>query len=811
MLTDSKLSSEYTPELLAPAGDRDSAFAAFHHGADAVYTGLKRFSARAEAVNLTLDELDEITALAHKNGKHVYVTLNTLLHEHETVELVECLAAVADIGPDAVIVQDLGVAHILKRHFPTIRLHASTQLAVHNAAGAAALRTLGFKRVTLARELTIGEIREIVREGGMEVEVFAHGALCYSYSGLCLYSALLRGGSGNRGRCNYPCRDHFSKAGAERAPARFLFSMKDLVLADHIPALKEAGVSALKIEGRKKSATYVAAATALYRRLLDEKPASVAVTQAKWDISSVFSRPWTALYAPSDRNPDVVDTETVGHRGAPVGKVAALVKAGHAGARIRFITDQKIERHDGIQLDVPGRPFGFAVADLRIVNGGKTANAFEAQKGDTVEVGLPADHPPIKPGMIVYCSSSQAVKKKYSFPTPKRGAFRIRKPITVRIRIAPANLTVMLEVLNDEKTPDASVEISMPGKYEPARSAGDSAGAAEQAFSKLGDTHYRLDKCSVDNPERLFVPVSALNEIRRRAIALLDKRTGDERRARIEKIILSFRKPQVTIKQADRLPGWSVKLSLPEALNSMDLFSGKDTEDLVIRLDSGFRTDLETGVNRLADTLGRERIRLALPIITRSWETKDLAGKVDSFAAKGWLRWEVSNISAWSFLEKVFGGKTPDIVCDWPLYAMNRSAIRQLTEMGATGIVLSPENSMDNIEELAACSTAIIVPVYQEVPLFISETCPRASGRCNPTRGCGEWTEELVSGHGERIMLEVRDCRTMAFGVKPFRRPASQVNELIRAGIGHFRVDFQRAFHTPDDLRRAWDEARHAK
>jgi U32 family peptidase len=171
-------------ELLAPAGGPEAAFAAFHFGADAIYLGLKKFSARAEAENFTLAEVDEITAYAHslQPPRRVFVTINTLIRQDELAELVESVAALADIGVDALIIQDLGVYHVVREHFPRMELHASTQLSVHNRAGAETLRRLGFRRVVLARELTFEEVRDITAASGIETEVFIHGALCYSYS-----------------------------------------------------------------------------------------------------------------------------------------------------------------------------------------------------------------------------------------------------------------------------------------------------------------------------------------------------------------------------------------------------------------------------------------------------------------------------------------------------------------------------------------------------------------------------------------------------------------------------------------------------
>ena len=381
-------------ELLAPAGGLEAGFAAFHFGADAVYLGLKKFSARAEAENFTLEEVDEITACAHslQPRRRVFVGVNTLIRQDELPELVEAVASLAEIGVDALIIQDLGVYHLVREYFPQLRLHASTQLAVHNRAGAEALRRLGFQRVTLARELTFEEVRDITATVDIETEVFIHGALCYSYSGLCLFSSQTLGRSGNRGKCAYSCRDSYEVADApltlrDGSPVRrdprqgFPFSMKDLALPDHLPMLQAAGVSCFKVEGRKKSPLYVATTTAYYRKLIDGKLAEEDRPDIEAELQTVFSRPWTRLFIQSYKDKEVADRDTVGHRGTLVGKVEGI-----HGGRLRFRTCRALERHDGLQIDLPtlGKPFGFAVDRLRIATlgwKGKLQEAFEAPAG----------------------------------------------------------------------------------------------------------------------------------------------------------------------------------------------------------------------------------------------------------------------------------------------------------------------------------------------------------------------------------------------------------------------------------------------
>ena len=191
-------------ELLSPAGDFETALAAFDAGADAVYCGLADFSARAFAKNLSFEDLGNLVRFAHAKGKKVYVTFNTLVDEVDVEQAVETLSRLEEVGPDALIVQDLGVARLCRRHFPALALHASTQLVAHNLEGVLALKDVGFTRVVLARELSLAEIASISKRcGGLELECFIHGALCYSISGLCLFGAMEKGRSGNRGKCPY--------------------------------------------------------------------------------------------------------------------------------------------------------------------------------------------------------------------------------------------------------------------------------------------------------------------------------------------------------------------------------------------------------------------------------------------------------------------------------------------------------------------------------------------------------------------------------------------------------------------------------
>jgi len=249
-------------ELLSPAGDPECFRAAVNAGADAVYMGLKRFGARSFAGNFTVEEFIEALDYAHLFDKKVYLTLNILMKDRELTEASRLLEPLYRAGLDGVIVQDIGLISLIKKEYPDLPVHVSTQGFVTGVHGARLLRELGADRVVPARELSLKEIGEIREKAGVEVECFIHGALCYSYSGMCLMSSFLGGRSGNRGRCAGPCRQPFNTND-------YILSMKDLCALKEIPALLKAGVDSLKIEGRMKSKEYVYSVTSAYRKYLD--------------------------------------------------------------------------------------------------------------------------------------------------------------------------------------------------------------------------------------------------------------------------------------------------------------------------------------------------------------------------------------------------------------------------------------------------------------------------------------------------------------------------------------------------------------
>ena len=779
-------------ELLAPAGEKAAAYAAFAFGADAVYTGLPRFSARAEAVNLSPRELEEIAAYAHAlaRPRRVYVTLNTLVREAELPDLIRSLALCAEAGADAVIVQDFGVARLARKHFPGLRLHASTQLALHNLEGVRAAARLGFKRVTLARELTLDEIRSIARQAPGEIETFLHGALCYSYSGLCLYSALLRDRSGNRGSCAYPCRDAFCASCAPgAAPVRpgLVFSMKDLAAGASIHDLVRAGVASLKIEGRKKSPLYVAAAVHYHRKLLDRTFKAGEQEQCANDLRTIFSRPWTGLYLQSKANRDVIDPDATGHRGTPVGRVENVGRD-----FLQFRPHLPLEVHDGLQIELPGetRPFGFAVEEILLPNGRRV---FEAPAQTLLQVPLPPEAPRIPKGTELFLASSQAVKRRYRFDVPNPRDLRRRFPMDVRLALSEARAEVFARAEADETTLSATAVIE--GPFVAAKNPDAVPAALRTAFSKLGDTPFELRQLAHEGPA-LFIPVSQLNALRRDLTSALEQQLRDAREKHVENAIgsLAFDLQPSTFDVRNSSP-FLLKTDQPSVL--LAAFPGGDVPrvtELIVELGRESADQIDAALAQLPERIA---VRFALPTIARAWDREELAAQIRHFFDAGHRRWEAANLSALEFIPRA---DDLDLSADWPLYVLNSAALAELRERGLSRFAVSPEDTVENVALLAARHPyALVWPVHRDPPLFISESCPRAAqqGRCPGPKNCDFTEQSYVSKAGEAVKTVNRNCRFYTLLENPVVRPIPPGLPLIP------RADFLYRAWSPEALRNA--------
>ncbi|MDD4519962.1 MAG: U32 family peptidase, partial [Alphaproteobacteria bacterium] len=682
-----------------------SGLAALYYGADAVYLGLKSFSARATAANFSAAELKDFTGYAHTLNRKVYVTVNTLVQEEELANLLKILDICSAAHVDGIIVQDVGVVRIIKERHPELDLHASTQLAVHNKEGALFLKSLGFTRVVLARELSLPEIKEITKIPGLETEVFIHGALCYSYSGQCLFSSLEFGKSANRGKCAYPCRSEFN--------GKHLFSMKDLALQAEVLNLP---ATSLKIEGRKKSPLYVAAVTDYYRHLLDEGKSDTLKAE---NLKQIFSRPWTTLHF-LGKNKDVIDRDFVGHRGLLIGTVIEAHRE-----YFKFKPTHEIERYDGLQLDLTGRekPFGFSLEKMKI--GEK--NVYKANKGNLVEVLLPPKAPFIPKGTSVYLASSTKVKGSYPYQKPRLGIWAENPAVNVSISISKNRFLA-------EAT---GISVQKEGPFEKAESPERTKDAVLKSFSKTGDVAFNLGELSFTNTEGLFVPVSLLNEVRRELYSQIvieqESRTLPEIEA-----------PFIPKEQEEK---WLIKTDDFEKISLLDF---DEFEEILYVLDA------KTDVKELLTLLPKKKVRLSLPPVIR--KSSLFHTKVKEALNLGIKKWEISNICHFEFLKT----KGIDISLSPFFYTLNSQALQFAKEQGLSRAAYSFEDTLENRVLLAEKSPLPLVNVlYADVPLFISENCIRDDA-CDTCSHQEKWVD---LGTTEALS---KDCRTYVFDKRSY-------------------------------------------
>ncbi|MBR3957985.1 MAG: U32 family peptidase [Kiritimatiellae bacterium] len=677
-------------ELLSPAGDFETALAAFDAGADAVYCGLADFSARAFAKNLSYEDLGHLVRFAHAKGKKVYVTFNTLVDEVDVEQAVETLSRLEEIGPDALIVQDLGIARLCRRHFPGLALHASTQLVAHNLEGVLALKDVGFTRVVLARELSLAEIASISKRcGGLELECFIHGALCYSISGLCLFGAMEKGRSGNRGKCPYCCR-----MGYGQPVNPYIFSMKDLRLGEDVRKLVDAGVVSLKIEGRMKSSLYVAAVTKFYRQILDSRGGK-GVTLA--DLETIFSRRTTELYLDGKGKESPIDPESLGHLGAPIGTVKRVTKDREGRRWLRFHTARALEVHDGLQFDTmaDGRHLGLGIREMRPAI--SRTPVFEVAAGTDVEIEVPEDFP-IREGENVYCSMSNAVKRMFPAPSFRPSDY-------------PGNIKIDLEVTIAADSISATangVTASIPGTFDSAKNPEKTYGAVEKAFSKLGETNYALGKLSLVDPDRCFAPMSVLNDLRRDLVEQLDEDREKVRRAKVEAALADdVELPEIS---KGNVSARRLKIRIDQTVPA------GEWDEIIVAVTSSTSDD-EVG------TFAASTTRLALPVYTAEPDFNKLRVFVKRLHREGFEKWEASDLATLRLLK---AAGVSDITADWTLYAFNSHALAELSSLGVKRFVASPENVRENLSYLAESGYDIEFLAQQATPLFVSLTKPAA-------------------------------------------------------------------------------------
>lgn len=704
---------------MAPAGSSAALQAALAAGADAVYLGGKQFNARQSAANFDDEQLRAAIRLAHRSGARVYVTVNTLLKDSELDDAASFLRRLHNLGTDAVIVQDPGLIAVAQATTPQLELHASTQLTLHNAAGAQALQRRGISRVVLARELSAAQIRSIREQTDVGLEVFVHGALCVAYSGQCLFSSLTGGRSGNRGQCAQPCRLPYALNGQA---AGHLLSPRDLCLYQWLPELLALGLDAWKIEGRLKRPAYVATVVHFYRQAIDrllagEQPLSW--EQAEAELAQAFNRRFTAGYFRGKPGAELLATDRPGHRGVPVGQVEP---SGLIRLRRALQVGDVLQQPDDRELRVS------AISDGE--------DRQSAPAGGLVRV--PGNQVP--GGQPVYrlqsAAQELAAEQLVNSFDPE--------PLPVSFQ---AQLTADQPLLLSASAGGTSVQVRGTQLPEPAISRELDQVLLARQLGKTGDSGFRLAAVTVELTPGLSLPVSELNHCRREALGQLAEAVWGQRHPLSEKAELPAAvdcppapgdQPRLAVAVATQLGlQAALQASLPSRIYFGASFHQHQTAEQAV------------GEYQLALAACRQRgsscylrlPRVLLPSEEQAWRLALRAQPVQGLYVANWGGVELARQLSLPFV------LSP---------AMNATNQQFLSTVGqAEGVYLSPElNRAEAMAILRRQGQRVFLEVHSRQLLMVHEQCLIGANRqCQSGgHGCDE-ANWLVDRKGYRFPL----------------------------------------------------------
>lgn len=659
-------------ENLAPAGNWDALRSAVAAGADAVYLGYAAYSARAGAGNFDEQQLRDAVRFAHLHHVRVHVTVNTLIKDGEMAGVVDVLRLLSEIRVDAVLVQDLGVLRMARRCFPDLPIHASTQMAIHNATGVRFCRNQGMTRAVLARECSAAEIALAAKEG-IEIEVFGHGAQCVAVSGECLFSSVVGGRSGNRGRCAQPCRLLYTYRGKTAA----WLSPRDVCMRDDLPELNKAGVASIKLEGRLKRPEYVATIANSYRNAIDamdnghfRKADEAEMT----GLRQIFSRGgFMRGYAMGAEDAGVIDPARVSHGGVKIGRVEFA-----AGNMARVRLERSLDDGDGLQIRT-------AQGDAELIYAG-----HDTEAGQIAVVRLRPDIR-TKAGDEVYRLT---------------GEKQLQWARSLAIPAIPADMALIAypgKPLALTMT-DGESSVTVTGDtVAPAQSRAMSEEDARRSLGKLSDTPFSLRTLTVQTAGA-FVPVSALNQLRREACQQL-----------AEARIAAFTRKAGREEPADDLiypdtPD-APSMAIVRTREQADAMQG--AADLLVWYPEDFRADvLESGLRDMPDG-----VWLQLPTVCEEKTLDALDAFVQRNAGKlgGIVLGSVGQLGRTWNVPMGAGSGIP---------VMNRRAAQFLLEQGCRFVTASSELSGAELRTLMQNHPPVVVPAYGREQLMLLHHCP---------------------------------------------------------------------------------------
>ncbi len=745
-------------EVLAPAGSMESLYAAINKGADAIYLGGNKFSARAYASNFDNDNMIKAIDYAHSYNIKVYVTLNTILKENEIEEAVKYVGFLYEIGVDALIIQDVGLLKRIREEFKDFELHASTQLTVHNGEAALYFKDKGFHRIVLSRELSLDEIRYISKDLAIETEMFVHGALCISYSGQCLMSSIIGGRSGNRGRCAQPCRMEYTLKGEKTGEKRgYLLSPKDMCTIEDVNEVINTGTYSLKIEGRMKRAEYVAGVVDNYRKAVDK-----ALFNSKYDsqagkrqLLQLFNRSgFTKAFLQKDTGKDMMSYNSPKNAGVPLGKV---------DNNGEVILKEDIKLGDGVRY----RDKGFTLSKI-LLNGKEVK---EGKRGDKVKV-FPIDY---KKGDELFKSLNKELfdelegylKPFYKkIPLEAKVNFEVDKPFSLEVTYKGKDYKFLGEVVQKaEKRPLDKERI-------------------EEALKKSGDVPFKFDKVNFESFEDGFLRVSDLNNLRRDALESIAKAISKSYRRRrpakenhkdsvINKENIEEIFSCITREQADALIECGAKdIAFDLFSRELGALRSKDLIELSQKYGDNIRFYIKTS------TIVKEEFSSICETIN----------KVKPYI-KGIVSSNVGIVNV--FKDQLY------IIGDYKLNIMNSESLK-FYQKDMSLPTLSLELNRGEIKALAKKAKGnMAMIVYGKPELMISEYCPIGSTfggkdsekKCNIA--CAKDRFTLIDRVNERLrVMTDLYCRSYILNPVPLNL-FDEIDSIKEFGVTSLRFDFR--------------------
>lgn len=727
-------------ELLAPAGDFETLKQAVHHGADAIYLGGKKFGARKFASNFDEEEMIHAISYCHLYGVKIYVTVNTMIYEEELEEVIKYVSFLHHHFVDAIIVQDLGLIRILRKKFPNLEIHASTQLHNHNEEGLRLLEELGVKRVVVARELSLKEIESL--DTTMEIECFIHGALCVCYSGQCLFSSLLLSRSGNRGACAGICRLPFQllEDGKEVATeGNYLLSPRELNSMNHISELMESKVTSFKIEGRMKAPSTIGFIVSLYRKLIDgyEKKSPYLLTEEdQKSLLGLFNREFTDGFLFSSSFKGLMNIKSPNHIGYPIGKVVSV-----SNTWIEISLKDELTQEDGIRFlesesgmivnylyDSSFKLIHSASKDEHIFVDSKVS----AKVGDTVMKTLDKK---LLEGLEYYPEKKISIEMKIEAHYP--GTFV---------------LTVTDSYHQVQKEGDfLYLATSSPTTEE----------RVIAQLQKTGNTPFVVSKITVEMDNNLFLPISSLNGIRREALEELSNIREVE--SKTEVIENSYEMPTILDHSSNHKITFTALIRNKEQLEACREAGIEEFYTPDFSLYQEFK-------NQLSIYYRVDRVMMAHPSLLKERLLVGELGSVYSYTKKN------------------------EVISDYYLNVGNHSMIQFLLEHGVKRVTLSVECSKEQIEMLLNKQVSlpeIEIILYGHLEAMVTKYCPlslvlkKEQGPCNICKG--EKNYSLRDRNGAVYpMIQSREL-THIFYHMPVEH---NIKKYSSTGVTHFRFEF---------------------